>query len=102
MIKQFLPIPIVDELYNVNSSQNSFYSNCLNISIYTIQFNYNSPSGNIKQLFLEPDASAPKLNFYHSIKQNYSPSAYLDSTRQKSLRRALVKLRIDCHNLRVE
>ena len=43
-----------------------------------------------------------KLSFYHSIKNNYSPSAYLDSTRKNPLRRTLVKLRIGCHNLRAE
>ena len=42
-----------------------------------------------------------KLSFYHSIKNNYSHSAYLDST-SKILRRTLGKLRIGCHNLRVE
>ena len=99
MVKQSLQIPIVDELYNV---KNSFYSNLMSEYFNLYDFSYNSLSGNIKQLFLEPDDSAPKLSFYHSIKQNYSPSAYLDSTRQKSFRRALVKLRIGCHNLRVE
>ena len=43
-----------------------------------------------------------KLSFYHSIKKNYSPSAYFDSTRKNPGRRTLVKLRIGCHNLRVE
>ena len=43
-----------------------------------------------------------KLSFYHSIKNNYSPSAYLDSTRKISMRRTLVKVIIGCHNLRVE
>ena len=31
-----------------------------------------------------------------------SPSAYLDLTRKNPMRRTLVKLRIGCHNLRVE
>ena len=43
-----------------------------------------------------------KLSFYHSIKKNYSPSAYLDSTRKNPMRRTLVKVTIGCHNLRVE
>ena len=43
-----------------------------------------------------------KLCFYHSINKNYSPSAYLDSTRKNPVRTTLVKLRIGCHNLRVE
>ena len=43
-----------------------------------------------------------KLSFSLSIKKNYSPSAYLDSTRKNPLRRTLVKLRIGCHKLRVE
>ena len=42
------------------------------------------------------------LGFYHSIKTNYNPSAYLDSTRKNPMRRTLVKLRIGCHSLRVE
>ena len=43
-----------------------------------------------------------KLSFYHSIKKNYSLSAYLDSTQKNPMKRTLVKLRIGCHNLRVE
>ena len=43
-----------------------------------------------------------KLSFYHSIKKKYSLSAYVDSTRKNPTRRTLVKLRIGCHNLRVE
>ena len=39
-----------------------------------------------------------KLSFYHSIKKNYSPSAYIDSTRKKSLDEKNSR----CHNLRVE
>ena len=35
-----------------------------------------------------------KLSSVHSIKTNYSPSVYLDSTRKNPLRRTLVKLRI--------
>ena len=34
-----------------------------------------------------------KLSFYHPIKNNYSPSAYLYSTRKNALRKTLVKLR---------
>ena len=45
-----------------------------------------------------------KLSFNHSIKKNhdYSPSAYLDSTRKNPMSGTLVKVRIGCHNLRVE
>ena len=43
-----------------------------------------------------------KLSFSLSIKRNYSPSAYLDSTRKNPLRRTLVKLRIGCRKLHVE
>ena len=76
--------------------------------------NYNSMSGSkIKQLvdvrrkkyvsyWNQTLQHSRKLSFYHSIKNNYSPSAYLDSTRKNPLRRTLVKLRIGCHNLRAE
>ena len=43
-----------------------------------------------------------RLRFHQSIKKNYSPSAHLDSTRKNPLRRTLVKLRLGCHNPRVE
>ena len=36
------------------------------------------------------------------IKKNYNPSGYLDSTPKNRIRRTLIKLRIGCHNLRVE
>ena len=51
MVKQSLQIPIVDELYNVNSGQNSFYSNLMSEYFNLYDFNYNSLSGNIKQRF---------------------------------------------------
>ena len=77
-------------------------------------FNYNSLSNSkIKQLvdlMKKKHASywnqtlqhSRKLSFYHSIKKNYSLSAYLDATRKNPMRRTLVKLRIGCHNLHVE
>ena len=77
-------------------------------------FNYNSLSDSkIKQLvdFMKKKYVSywnqtlqhlRKLSFYHSIKKNCSPSAYLDSTRKNPMRRTLVKLRIGCYNLRVE
>ena len=43
-----------------------------------------------------------KLNFYHKIKTNYSPPAYLDLTRKNPSRKTLVKLRISSHKLRIE
>ena len=43
-----------------------------------------------------------KVDFYYSIRKNSSPSAYLNSTRKNPKRRTLVKLRIGCHNLRVQ
>ena len=77
-------------------------------------FNYNSLSDSkIKQLvdlkkkkyvfyWNQTPQHSRKLSFYHSIKKNYSLSAYLDSTRENPMRRTLVKLRTGCHNLRVE
>ena len=98
IVKQSLQIPI--ELYN--SGQNSFYSNIMKMSEYLnlFDFNYNSLSDSkIKQLV---DLMKKNYSLCHSIKKNYSLSAYLDSTRKNSMRRTLVKLRIGCHNLRVE
>ena len=43
-----------------------------------------------------------ELSFYHCIKKNYSPSAYLDSTLKNPMRRTLVKLTRGCQNLRVQ
>ena len=77
-------------------------------------FNYNSLSDSkIKQLvdlmkkkyvsyWNQTLQHSRKLSFYHSIKKNYSLSVYFDSTRKNPIRRTLVKLRIGCHNLRVE
>ena len=77
-------------------------------------FNYNSLSDSkIKQLvdlmekkyvsyWNQTLQHSRKLSFCHSIKKNYSPSAYPDSTRKNPMRRTLVKVRIGCHNLRVE
>jgi len=109
-VKQSLQISI--ELYNC--SQNSFYSDLTKMSEYfnLYDFNFNSPNNSkIKQLvdlmkrryvsyWNQTLQHSRKLSFYHSIKKNYSPSAYLDSTRQNSIRRTLVKVRIGFHNLR--
>ena len=46
--------------------------------------------------------NSQKLSFYNTIKNNYSPSTYLDLTRKNPLRKTLVKLRISCHKLRIE
>ena len=111
IVKQSLQISI--ELYN--SGQNSFYSNIIKMSEYLnlFDFNYNSLSDSkIKQLvnlmkkkyvsyWNQTLQHSLKLSFYHSIKKNYSLSTYLDSTRKNPMR-TLVKLRIGCHNLRVE
>ena len=43
-----------------------------------------------------------KLSFYYTIKQHYSPSTYLDLSRRTPSRKALVKLRISSHELRIE
>ena len=102
------------ELYD--SGQNSFYSSLMKMSEYfkLLDFNYNSLSDSkvrqLVDLMKRKDVShwnqtlqhSRKLSFYHSIKKNYSPSAYIDSTRKNPLRRTLVKLRIGCHNLHVE
>ena len=112
VVKQSPQISI--ELYN--SGQNSFYSSLMKMSEYfnLLDFNYNSLSDSkIKQLvdlmkkkhvsyWNRTLQHSRKLRFYHSIKKNYSPSAYIDSTRKNPLRRTLVKLRIGCHNLHVE
>ena len=112
IVKQSLQISI--ELYN--SGQNSFYSNLMKMSEYfnLFDFNYNSLSDSkIKQLvdlmkkkyvfyWNQTLQHSRKLSFCHSIKKNYSLSAYLDSARKNPMRRTLVKLRIGCHNLRVE
>ena len=113
IMKQSLQISI--ELYH---SHNSFYSNLMKISEYfsLLDFNYNSLSDRkIKELvdlvkkkyvfvsyWNQTLQHSRKLSFYHSIKNNYSPSAYIDSTRKNPLRRTLVKLRIGCHNLCVK
>ena len=46
--------------------------------------------------------NSQNLNFYNTIKNNYSPSTYLVLTRRNPLRKTLVKLRISCHQLRIE
>ena len=99
-----------------NNGQSSFYSNVMNKSEYfnLFDFNYNSLSDSkIKQL-VDPRKNkyvsywnhtlqySRKPNFYHLIKKNYNPSAYLDSTRKNPMRWTLVKLRTGCHNLRVK
>ena len=43
-----------------------------------------------------------KLNFYCTIKDDYSPSPYLILTRKNPSRKALVKFRISSHQLRIE
>ena len=104
IVKQSLQISI--ELYN--GGQNIFYSNIMKMSEYfnLFDFNYNSLSDSkIKQLvdlmkkkyvsyWNQTLQHLRKLSFYHSIKKNYSLSAYLDSTRKNPTRRTLVKLRI--------
>ena len=78
-------------------------------------FNYNSLSDSkIKQLSVDLIKKkyvscwnqtlqhVRKLSFYHPIKKNCSLSAYLDSTRKNPMKRTVLKLRISCHNLRVE
>ena len=112
IVKQSLQISIK----LCNSGQNSLYSNLMKMSEYfnLLDFNFNSLSESkikyIVDLMKKKYVSywsqtlqhLRKLSFYHSIKENYSPSAYIDSTRKHPLRRTLVKLRIRCHNLRVE
>ena len=85
-------------------------SECFNL----LDFNYNSLSeSKIKQLvdlmkkkyvsyWNQTLQHSRKLSFYHSIKKNYSPSAYIDSTRKNPWERTSVKFRIGCDNLLVE
>ena len=77
-------------------------------------FNYNSLSDSkIKQLtdllknkyvscWNQTLQHSRKLDFYHPIKKNDSHSTNFDSTRKNPMRRTLLKLRMGCHNLRVE
>ena len=97
MVKQSLEISI--ELFN--NGQNSFYSNLMKMSEYfnLFDFNYNSLSDSkIKQLldvmkkkhvsyWNHTLQHSRKLSFHHSIKKNYSPSAYLNSTRKNPIGR---------------
>ena len=92
IVKQSLQISV--KLYK--SGQNSSYSNLMRISEHfnLFDFNYISLSDiKIKQLvdlmkkkyvsyWNQAFQHSCKLNFYHSNKENYSPSAYLDSTRK--------------------
>lgn len=79
------------ELYN--NGENSVYANLKRMSEYLNLYdcNYNSlDDSKIKQLVdlmkkkcfsLDPRLQhSRKLTFYHSIRKNYSPSAYLVST----------------------
>ena len=43
-----------------------------------------------------------KLSFYCTIKEDYSPSPYLVLTRKNPSRKALVKIRISSHQLRIK
>ena len=92
IVKQSLQISV--KLYK--SGQNSSYSNLMKISEYfnLFDFNYKSLSDSkITQLvdlmkkkyvcYLNQTLQhSSKLIFYHSNKENYSPSAYFDSTRK--------------------
>ena len=90
-----------------------FYSNLLKMSEYynLSDFKYSSLSDSkIKQLedlikkkyvsyWNQTVQHSRKLSFHHSIKKNYSPSAYpADSTQKNAMKRNLVKLRIGSHN----
>ena len=92
IVKQSLEISV--KLHK--SGKNSFYSNLMKISEYfnLFDFNYKSLSDSkIKQLvdlmkkkyasyWNQTFQHSRKLSFYHSNKENYSPSAYLDSRRK--------------------
>ena len=99
IVKQSLQISI--ELYN--NGQNSFYSNIMMSEYFDLfDFNYNSLSDSkIEQLvdlmekkyvsyWNQTLQHSRKLSFYHSVKKNYSLSAYLDSTRKNPMRRTLM------------
>jgi len=76
------------------------------ITIYCATERFRNLSDHIKKKYVshwnQALQDSRKLCFYLSINKNYSLSAYLDSTRKNSLKRTLVKLRIACHNIRVE
>ena len=89
IVKQSLQISV--EPYK--SGQNSSHSNLM--KQYLFDFNYNSLSDSKIKQFVDLTKKkyvsywnqtslqhSRKLIFYHSIKKNYSPSAYNDSTRK--------------------
>ena len=112
IVRQALKISI--DLYD--NGKNSFYSSVMKINEYYNfnHFNYSSLNDckikqyiNImKQKYIshwnQTLQNSQKLSFYKTIKNNYSPSTYLDLTRKDPLRKTLVKLRISCHKLRIE
>ena len=112
IVRQALKISI--DLYD--NGKNSFYSSVMKINEYYNfnHFNYSSLNDckikqyiNImKQKYIshwnQTLQNSQKPSFYKTIKNNYSPSTYLDLTRKDPLRKTLVKLRISCHKLRIE
>ena len=112
IVRQALKISI--DLYD--NGKNSFYSSVMKINEYYHfnHFNYSSLNdckikqyiNVMKQKYIshwnQTLQNSQKLSFYNTIKNNYSPSTYLDLTRKNPLRKTLVKLRISCHKLRIE
>ena len=86
----------INEYYNFNHFNYSSLNDCKIKQYITI----------MKQKYIshwnQTLQNSQKLSFYNTIKNNYSPSTYLDLTRKNPLRKTLVKLRISCHKLRIE
>ena len=112
IVKQSLQISI-DLHYN---SQNSFYFSLMKMTDYYDFYDFNRYSLNDRKIKHYMDLMkkkyisywrqilqhSQKLSFYYTVKQHYSPSAYLDLSRRNPSRKALVKLRISSHKLRIE
>ena len=112
LVKQSLQISI-DLHYN---SQNSFYSSLMKMTDYYDFYDFKRYSLNdckikrymelMKKKYISYCRQilqhSQKLSFYYTVKQHYSPSTYLDLSRRNHSRKALVKLRISSHKLRIE
>ena len=113
MVKQALQISV--DLHHKRKT--SFYSNLMKIVDYcdlNYDFSCNSLSDSIVNRYIgimtnkyvsywnQTLQQSQKLSFYCTIKDDYSPSLYLVLTRKNPSRKALVRLRISSHQLRIE